>query len=159
MQQRESEISLDEYSKTSDTIDLHHVLSYPITEVPLSPVHSDGIPLKTDKATLTKILESKQETVPTDSNILPIKATVIDGGIILHETVLKHSKSTYAMMARDLLVKICSCHGEQVHLVLDKYQSPSIKDAEHNLRYSSTPQAFNITGPDQAQRQSGAELL
>ena len=111
----------------------------------LLPIYSDGIPLKTDKATLTKILESKQETVPTDSNILPIKATVIDGGIILHETVLKHSKSTYAMMARDLLVKICSCHGEQVHLVLDKYQSPSIKDAERNLRYSSTPQTFNIT--------------
>ncbi len=60
--------------------------------------------------TLTKILESKQETVRTDSNILPFKATVIDGGIMLHETVLKHSKSTYAMMARDLLVKICeSC--------------------------------------------------
>ncbi len=119
-------------------------------------MNSDCIPLKTDKATLTKILESKQETVLTDSNILPIKATVIDGDIMLHETVLKHSKSTYAMMARNL---ICSCHGEQVHLVLDKYQSPSIKDAERNLHYSSTPQAFNITGPDQAQRQSGAELL
>lgn len=146
-------------AKTSDTIDLHHVLSYPITEVPLSLAHSDGIPLKTDKASLTKTLESKQETVLTDSNIPPIKATVIDGGIMLHETVMKHSKSTYAMMARDLLVKICSCHGEQVHLVLDKYQSPSIKDAERNLRYSSTPCAFNITGPDQAQRQSGVELL
>ena len=146
-------------AKSSDTIDLHHVLSYPITEVPLSFAHSDGIPLKTDKATLTKALESKQKTVPTNSSITPIEATVIDGGIMLHETVMKHSKSTYAMMARDLLVKICSYCGEQVHLVLDKYQSPSIKDAERNLRYSSTPQAFNITGPDQAQRQSGTELL
>ncbi len=62
----------------------------------LLPIYSDGIPLKTDKATLTKILESKQETVPTDSNILPIKATV---SIMLHETVLKYSKSPYAMMA------------------------------------------------------------
>ncbi len=146
-------------AKTSDTIDLDHVLSYPITEVPLSLAHSDGIPLKTDKATLTKVLESRQDAVLTDSDIPPIKATVIDGGIMLHETVMKHSRSTYAMMARDLLRKICSCHGEQVHLVLDKYQSPSIKDAERNLRYSGTPQAFNITGPDQAQRQSGAELL
>ena len=40
-----------------------------------------------------------------------------------------------------------------------KYQSPSIKDAERNLRRSSTPQVFTITGPDQAQRQSGTELL
>jgi len=117
------------------------------------------VPLKTDKATLTKALESKQETVPTDSSITQIKATVIDGGIMLYETVLKHSKSTYAKMASDLLVKICSSHGEQVHLVLDKYQSPSIKDSERNLHYSSTPQAFNITGPHQAQRQSGTQLL
>ena len=75
---------------------------------------------------------------------------------MLHETV---SKSTYSMMTRDLLMKICLCHGEQVHLVLDKYQSPPIKDAEHKLRYSSTSQAFNITGPNQAQRQSGAKLF
>ena len=118
--------------------------------------HSDGTPLKTDKATLTKTLESEQDTVVTDLTLPQIKATVIDGGIILHETVKQH---TYAIMARDLLAKICLCHGEQVHLVLDKYQSPSIKDAEHNLRYLSTHQLFVITGPDQAQRQSGAELL
>ena len=102
---------------------------------------------------------NKKLFLHANSSITPIEATVIDGGIMLHETVMKHSKSTYAMMARDLLVKICSYCGEQVHLVLHKYQSPSIKDAERNLRYSSTPQAFNITGPDQAQRQSGTELL
>ena len=81
-----------------------------------------------------------------------------DGGIMLHETIMRHSKSTYAIMARDLLVKICSYHGEQVHLVLDK-QSPSIKDTERNLHYSGTPKKVIITGPDRAQRQSGAELL
>jgi hypothetical protein len=32
-------------AKTSDTIDLHHVLSYPITDVPLSLSHSDGVHL------------------------------------------------------------------------------------------------------------------
>ena len=78
---------------------------------------------------------------------------------MLHETKMQHSKSTYAIMARDLQVKVCACHGEQVHLVLDKYQSPSIKDSERILRYSGTPKKFIITGPDQAQRQSGAELL
>ena len=124
--------------------------------MPLFLAHSDGTPLKTDKATLTKSFESKQGIVLTDSSLPPIKAT-----IMLHETVLQHSKSTYGIMARDLLEKICSCCGEQVHLVLDKYQSPSIKDAERNLRYSSTStsQTFIITGPDQVQQQSGAELL
>ena len=70
---------------------------------------------------------------------------------MLHETIMKHSKSTYAIMARDLLVKISLCRGEQVHLELDKYQTPSIKDAERNLRYSGTTKQFIITGPDQAQ--------
>ena len=37
--------------------DLRHLLSYPITTVPLSRAHIDGTPLKTDKATLTKALE------------------------------------------------------------------------------------------------------
>ena len=48
-----------------DALDLRHVLSYPITEVPLSLAHSDGTLLNTEKATLTKTLESRQETVKT----------------------------------------------------------------------------------------------
>lgn len=145
-------------AKTSDTLDLHHLLAYPITTVPLALSHSDGTPLKTDKAKLTKALESRQDVVLTDRDITAIKATLIDGGIILHETVLQHSKSTYATMARDLMVKICSSRGEEIHLLLDKYQAPSIKDSERQLRGSSN-QTFVITGPDQAQRQSGVELL
>ena len=64
-------------AKNSDALDLHHVLSYVITEVPLSLAHSHGTLLKTDKATLTKILESRQETVVTALSMPPIKATVI----------------------------------------------------------------------------------
>jgi hypothetical protein len=62
-------------------------------------------------------------------------------------------------MARDLLTKVCFSRGEQIHLVLDKYQTPSIKDAEQNLRGSDTSRVFVITGSDQAQRQSGTQLL
>ena len=69
MQQREFGMSLDEYylllPRLVNALDLCHVLSYPIREVPLSLAHSDGILLKTDKATLTKTLESRQETVIT----------------------------------------------------------------------------------------------
>ena len=146
-------------SKTNNALDMLHVLSYPVTEVPLCLAHCDGTALKTEKASLTKALEKRQEVVLVDANLPPITATVIDGGIILHETVLRHSKSTYATMARDLLVKVCSNRGEQIHLVLDKYQTPSIKDAERCLHHSTSSQAFTITGPDQAQRQSGTELL
>ena len=146
-------------SSASDVFDLRHLLSYPITTVPLSLAHSDGTPLKTDKATLTKALESRQDVVFVDANLPTIKTTVIDGGILLHESVMQHSKSTYATMARDLLVKVCCHRVEQIHLLLDKYKSPSIKDVERKLRGYGIQNAFTITGPDQAQRQSGTELL
>ena len=62
-------------------------------------------------------------------------------------------------MAQDLLVKVCSSRGEQIHLVLDKYQFPSIKDCEQKFRGGDVRRVFVITGPDQAQRQSGTEQL
>ena len=57
--------------------DLRHLLSYPITTVPVS---FDGrpTPLKTDKATLTKALESRQHVVFVDTNLPSIKATGLD---------------------------------------------------------------------------------
>ena len=50
-----------------------------------------------------------------DTNLPSIKATISDGGILLYESVMQHSKSTYAAMARDLLVKVCSHRGELMH--------------------------------------------
>ena len=49
-------------------------------------VNPYSTPLKTNKAALTKTLESRQEVVPVDTSLPPIIATVIDGGIIIHET-------------------------------------------------------------------------
>ena len=40
--------------KTSNALDMLHILSYPITEMPLFLAHCDGTPMKTDKASLTK---------------------------------------------------------------------------------------------------------
>ena len=107
--------------------DLRHLLSYPITTVPLSLAHIDGTPLKTDKATLTKALESRQDVVFVDTNLPSIKATISDGGILLYESAMQHS------MARDLLVKVCSHRGEFMHLLLDKYKSPFITDVDRIL--------------------------
>ena len=85
------------------------------------------------KATHTKALESRQDVVFVDTNLPSIKATISDGGILLYESVIQHSKSTYAAMARDLLVKVCSHRVEFIHLLLDKYKSPSIKDVDRLL--------------------------
>ena len=131
---------------------------YPITDVPLAVVHSDGIPPKTCKAAHTKVLDSRQTLVLKDK-FPAIKATVIDGGNILHEIVLQHSKSSYDAMVRDLLVKVSFYPGEEIHLVFDKYQSPSIKDTEWKLRGGNIHKEFIITGPYQSQTKSGTELL
>ena len=110
----ESNFINDTYLLHGNPNDLSHLLSYPITTVtvPLSLAHIDGTPLKTDKATLTKALESRQHVVFVDTNLPSIKATISDGGILLYESVMQHSKSTYAAMAKDLLVKVYSHRGE-----------------------------------------------
>ena len=72
---------------------------------------------------------------------------------------MRHSKSMYATMARDLYVKVCCHRGEQINLLLDNYKSPSIKDVNRKMRGYGIQKAFTITGPYQAQRQSGTQLL
>ena len=63
-------------------------------------------------------------------------------------------------MARDLLTKVCAAQGNDVHLLLDKYTSPSIKDIERSNRGEINHGiTFVISGPNQIQRLSGADLL
>ena len=95
----------------------------------------------------------------TDANLTPIKATVIDGGIILHETMIEHSKSTYGSMARDLLEMVCRSHGEQILLVLDKYQSPSINTLSEFYAVQVGPKNLSLLGLTSSQRHRGTELL
>ena len=94
--------------RESKAIDLHHILCYPITDVPLSLAHADGTPLKTEKASLTKLLESKQTSVLTNINLLSISCSIIDGGLILYEVLVQHTTSSYVDIATELLARVCS---------------------------------------------------
>ena len=145
-------------AKESNTIDLRDVLSYPITDVPLSLAHADDTPLKTDKAVFTKLLERKQTSVLTNINLPSVSCTIIDGGLILHEVLIQHNTSSYGEIAAELLLQICMCQATEVHLLLDKYRSPSIKDNERILR-CCTEDIFIITGSQQIQKQPGAKLV
>lgn len=89
-------------------------------------------------------------------NLPTISASVIDGGIFLHEIVMQHS---LVNIARDLLTKVCASQEGQVQLVLEKYNSSSIKDCERNLRKSDGSHQFHMNVPEQAQRQRGTKLL
>ena len=94
----------------SSILDLQNVLSYPITEYPLSLAHCDGSILKTDKSTLLKKLESMQTALEID---LPMKyAHVFDGGLLLHSVLSKTNISaSNASIARMLLSVVCTGKG------------------------------------------------
>ena len=105
-------------ARESKAIDLHHILCYPITDVPLSLAHADGTPLKTEKASLTKLLESKIKTsVLTNINLPSISCSIIDGGLILYEVLVQHTTSSYVDIATELLARACSLQGMEIHLL------------------------------------------
>ena len=144
-------------SKTG--IDLRHILCFPITEVPLSIAHADGTPAKTDKAALTKLLESKMQSGSSQDS-LP-NATLFDGGLVFHEVLPHHSASTYGKIVRDIMIKICVPKSHSIHLVLDRYSQPSIKDVER-INRSRVPEELNtlfITGAEQQQKKRGSDLV
>ena len=140
---------------------MHEVLCFPITEVPLSLAHTDGTPTKTEKANLTKLLEKKQSQ-PQDQTTTPVvDATLFDGELVLHKDLPSHNTSTYGKIVSDIMVKVCSASGDSVHLLLDKYVEPSIKDIERLNRGAvhNEVSLFIITRAEQQQRKKGIDLI
>ena len=85
--------------------------------MPLLIAHADGAPTKTDKANLTKILESKIDAASVEE--YTSQSVLFDGGLILHKIVPHHTKSVYGTIVRDIMVKVCSAGETTVHLLLD----------------------------------------
>jgi len=132
-----------------EVIDLRDLLSHPITSIPLSIAHSDGSVTKTTKSVLTKVLEGKQKEPLLDIS-LSVRPSVylVDGGLILYEVLPRHKQSTYRSIVRDIMVHIYRSAGiaMEVHLLLDKYVTPSIKDPERRNRGGGCDEDFVITG-------------
>ena len=57
-------------------LDLEHVMSYPLTTVPLSLCSTDGMMAKMDKSVLLKVEQHKSPQV--------VDACIIDGNFLLH---------------------------------------------------------------------------
>ena len=131
--------------------DLRNLLKYPITQFPLSMVHSDGTPMKTPKN-----LESMQDGFDEGSSV---DATLFDGGLLLHTYLsVAHSIPTYGSIARSVLSQVCSTAGQEIHVLFDTYVTDSIKGSERRLR-GAEDRPFVIAGPEQTPRQSGQQLL
>lgn len=86
-------------AKTNKNLNLHHLLTYLTMTGLLALTHIDGTTLKTDKATLNMALESHQTEALKGTDLPNIKAMVVDGGSILHENILQHTRASYGMKA------------------------------------------------------------
>ena len=102
---------------------MKEVLSYPLTPIPLSLCHVDGLK-QTPKVKLLYKLESR---IPND---MPSKvdATVIDAVFFLH--LQKTIRGAFGTLSSYLLTRICAEKGNDLHMVFDKVQSPSIKEMD-----------------------------
>jgi len=136
--------------------DLKHVLSYPITDVPLSIAQPDGSLLKTEKSKLLKKLESMQDGFES----LPhIDVSLIDGGLLIHSHLSAiGSITSLGNLARSLLLNVCSCAGLEIHVLFDKYQPASLKESERRLR-GAKDEPFVISGSEQKPKQRCHQLL
>lgn len=124
-------------------VDMAEALKYPLTPVPLSLSHADGMMQKTPKVKLLNELEKKVKTVDPRN----VNTTIIDGMFFLHLFV--DLPSTFGSVASYILRRVCKQKGNEIHLVFDKTIKPSIKDCERDKRSENRSIAYQITGAEQ----------
>ncbi|KAK6168761.1 hypothetical protein SNE40_019944 [Patella caerulea] len=132
------------YISLENKLDLMITLSYPLTPMPLVFCHIDETMISTQKSLLLKALESRIESHEPKW----IDCTVIDGMFFLH--LLGDLPATFGAVARYILVKICNVSSQEIHVVFDRIEKPSIKDIERDRRAGSLDrdQEYTISGPD-----------
>lgn len=124
-------------------INVEYCLSFPLAPMPPALFSCTGDMLKTNKSTLAKSLKSQvQMTQPTH-----IDVEVIDGFYFLY-LIGSSLPQTFDKVAELILLKLCSSNAAEIHIVFDRYLTPSIKDSERQNRQGfDIP--YSIKGPRQ----------
>ena len=128
---------------SSKKLNLASVLSFPLTQVPLSLCHITGAINKTDKSTLMKKLEAEAiaNTQPDHTDVY-----ILDAMFFLR--TLPELPPTFGGLARVILQHACS-FSKVIHIVCDTYtEKPSIKDYTRDER-GNYDARYTITGPSQ----------
>lgn len=105
--------------------------------------HNDGNICKTPKSVILQELKSYQTS--TDDPVEP-DITIYDGFYLLH--TFSKIPERYAAISKHILKNILF-EKKTVHIIFDKYNYPSIKDYEHNLRAEETEIQYNIQWDNQ----------
>ena len=132
-------------------IDMETIFGFPMTPLPLVYCHPDGSLNKTAKSVLFHLLEKKVKSLPPRS----IDVLIVDGFFFLHQFNNSALPKTFGKIVRDILVKLCRTQAKTIHLIFDRILTPSIKDAERDLRATDERSAtYRISGPDQTKPQN-----
>ena len=124
-------------------LDIAAVLRYPLTEVPLSLCHYNGMIHKTDKSKLAHIIANE---VKDHSPKKQYDTVIIDGFFFLY--LLRDLPKTVGKVALKILSTIVKFPADTIHLIFDRYPPKSIKDNEHLLRENHFGREYTINGPD-----------
>ena len=140
-------------------VDLDHIMSFPITQCPLSISYPDGEPLTTPKAKMMEILEPLQDTVLNESDMSLCDVYMVDGGNLIHSKLAVTKRLTsYGTLARSMLLTACKQGRKEVHILLDTYSPDALKAKEREKR-GEFQSEYVISGPDQVMKESGSRLL
>jgi hypothetical protein len=119
-------------------VSLEKALSYPLSPMPWALATPDGLPAKTDKATLLHKLED--DTGHEDNLQLEDKVHIIDGNALLQ--ALSGLPQIFGELAEKIFCSLPK--AKRVHFVTDTYKEASIKSAEQKRRGES--ETFLVKG-------------
>jgi hypothetical protein len=121
---------------------MKELLSYELSAVPYSLAHSDGIMRKTSKSVQLGMLEDdvvdNPSSLPTQHDSSSSTAYIIDAMAVIHMIKIARGTATFGDLAAQYYAyhanKFARNGCNRVDVVFDRYESISIKSAEHQKR-------------------------
>lgn len=134
------------------TVDIEKLFSYPMTPIPLSLCHLDGSICSTAKSAMQGILRN-DSTLPAHVDVV-----LVDGFFILHS--LQNVPQSFGNISKKILQTITNNNASSVHIIFDRYFSPSVKDYERDSRAECNRDGeYHISGPEQVRPEEFSKLL
>ena len=125
-------------TKHEKSVDFEKALAYPLTITPLSLSNPDGTRRTTKKSKLAEVLSAFQEDKNSKTTDIAKDADVYVVDFIAQIIVIsKNLPETYEQLAISFLRSIPKDYN-RVDIIADTYRNDSIKNAERNLRGTSS---------------------
>ena len=123
-------------------INMKELLSYELSAVPYSLAHNDGIMRKTSKSVLLGMIEDyvvdTPSSLPTQHDSSSSTAYIIDAMALIRMIKIARGTATFGDLAAQYYAyhasKFARNRCNRVDVVFDRYESISIKSAEHQKR-------------------------